>query len=169
MWEMTTQQMIVLSLMLVACAYDIKSARIPNMLVVLSLFVLQVLAFYSSGLSSLIQTGISFCVLLMILVPLFATKVIGGGDVKLMLAFSPMFTLSSALETLIYTLIWGAVFSIVVLILQKKSKQTIESFYLVLHKLTLDSSRLTKIPFTIAILLGLISQWNYPIQIGVNP
>lgn len=167
MWGISIDQIIVLSLAGLACAYDLKSGRVPNFLVILSFLSLQTYFLINVGWGSLIQTAIAMGVLVVALIPTYIAKAIGGGDVKLLLSFAPIFTLSSALGTIFYTLIWGAIFSVAVILLNKKSKQTFENLKMMLFRLKLSSESTTKVPFTVAILLGIISQWEFPITWGL--
>ncbi len=103
---------VILLVFLTALYSDLKYQRIPNLLCAVTLitgFTVQFLFFGWSGLlNAFIGAGLAF----LLLFPAFIFRLLGGGDVKLMVAVGAFLDTQLLLWSIIYALIAGAITSI---------------------------------------------------------
>ncbi|MBK4733811.1 A24 family peptidase [Noviherbaspirillum pedocola] len=115
----------------IASITDIVSRKIPNWLIlagITSSFLYQVLSPYGFGFSTWLA-GLS--VGLLTLFPLYALRVMGAGDVKLMAAVGSFLGGSAAFSTLIYTLISGGVLALVFILFKRTWKSSFQNVTLI--------------------------------------
>lgn len=103
---------IILLVFLIALYFDLRYQRIPNLLCLITLmlgFMVQSYFFGWAGLlSAFVGAGLAF----VILFPAFALKLLGAGDVKLMVAIGSFLEVKFLLWSLIYAMIAGAISSL---------------------------------------------------------
>lgn len=152
--------LIVLGICLGAVLQDLISRKVANQsillgggLVVLSLMFIQGWAGLSAGLlSALAVFSVGFL--------LWRFGVLGAGDVKLMSVAALVLPWQRGLEFVFHSFVWGAVLGALALLLDKNLLR--EAKILKFHPImTIRSLRVRnhKVPFTVAILLGLIATW----------
>jgi len=82
---------IALAVLVVAAAvYDLRFRRIPNWLVVTGICAGFALNGFFGGIAGLAHAGLGFRLAIVVYLPMFALRVLGGGDVKLMAAVGSM-------------------------------------------------------------------------------
>lgn len=137
---------------------DFRSRKVHNVLV-LSLFAVVIAgSLYFRGLEG---TALGFGTLfgaLLLTVPLFMGRVLGGGDVKLFAVFSFCIDPASMFYTLLYSLVWGAVFGIMRAALQRELLTLVRSTYRVTRRQKLQPQEIHSIPYTFSLLLGWFTQ-----------
>jgi Flp pilus assembly protein protease CpaA len=89
---------------------------------------------------------------------MFALQILGGGDVKLFAVFAFCVDPSSMFWTLIYSIIWGALFGLIRAALQNNLMTLVRSTYRMVNRQRLQPQEITKIPYTFALLLGWFTQ-----------
>ena len=86
------------------------------------------------------------------MLPLFLMGATGAGDLKFMMSFGILMGTIPILEVFIYSLFWGALIGILQSLLAGKIFPLIRNLTGFLYKL--KPSKVQKIPYTMAILLG---------------
>lgn len=133
---------------------DLRSRKVHNWLAVLCLVIGLASSFYFGGWYGL-QTGmLSAAVALAVSAPLFVFKIVGGGDIKLFVAFAASVSWTAALMTGFYSLIWGAIFGLLQALLQKQGSAVFKNIMTLTVERKTEGLSLHKIPFTVALLVG---------------
>lgn len=146
---------LVIGLALVSAAYtDLKMRKIPNQLVLIFGFVSLTVLFIMDGLGGLTSSLASMGTMAVFALPLYLLRAIGGGDFKLLFAFSILSSWNGAMTTLLASLIWGATLGLVQSILGGQGKALLQNLFAIALRAKPSEQVLHKIPFTVAILLG---------------
>ncbi len=137
---------------------DLRSRKVHNVLV-LGLFVIAITAnFLYRGLDgSLIGFG-ALLLALVATIPLYALGVLGGGDVKLFAVFALFVDPNTMFQTLIYSIIWGGVFSLIRALIQRELLSLVRSTYKLATRQKTQPMVIHQIPYTFAMLLGWFTQ-----------
>lgn len=146
---------------------DFRTRKVHNSLVI-STFVLSFLAaiyFYSAA--SILQILTAIIGTFLFCLPLYLFKALGGGDIKFLVAISPLWTWSDMFGVLFYSLTWGAILGVVHVIIQGKFLSFVENFKSMALRQPVQETSLHKIPYTIAIFFGFLTQWSL-IQKGIS-
>lgn len=139
-------------LLILACYFDLRSARFPNWLFVASLsaaFVLKTVDV--SWLMSLQQLAWAFGFFIL-LTPLVFLKAFGAGDAKLMMSFTLLTNFSTSLNVFLYSLFWGLLIGLLRMALAGQLVTFTASYFLKNSQV-----KTNKIPYTFALLLGWLS------------
>lgn len=140
-------------LLILACAFDLKSGKFPNWLFVVSSGVALLLNFLQmSSLLSLIHSLMGALILFCLLVPFVFKRAFGAGDAKLMAAFCLFTSFSTGFSVVIYSLFWGLLIGIFRLCSAGEMKTFAQAFIL-----KTPQTHVHKIPYTFALLLGWLS------------
>jgi prepilin peptidase CpaA len=153
--------LIVPSLILIAgIINDLKSKKVKNYIILVSLILSIINVYYFSGFTGLKFGGLSLLVTFASCLPLVLAKIMGGGDMKLLMVVSTAINPMSAFFVLIYSFFWGALLGIIKAVLNKQGLQLLFN--------TLDIAKgggkavpqenLHKIPYTVALFLGWLTQ-----------
>jgi len=147
-----------------ACFFDWRSRRIPNALVAVSLCTAIAIASLTRANVSLGQCLSGAGVALLFLLPFYALRALGAGDVKLMAAVGGMLGVSGILWSIFYTGVAGGVMGIAVLIWVDGLRQAgvkLELFFRtrslsILRPGALDAvpGRTVRLPYAFAIAAG---------------
>lgn len=103
---------IILLVFLLALYFDLRYQRIPNLLCFITLMLGFIVQFYFFGWAGLLNAFIGAGLAFVLLFPAFALKLLGAGDVKLMVAIGSFLEVDFLLWSLIYAVISGAITSI---------------------------------------------------------
>lgn len=103
----------------VAAATDMHSRIIPNWLVVAGIVLGFGLNVYLYGWPGLLAASLGFALALLVYVPLFVLRAMGGGDVKLMAAVGALAGPKDWFTIFIFASVLGAVFAIGLLMARK--------------------------------------------------
>ena len=100
------------ALLVAASCFDVLTLRIPNSipLALIGLFVLHVLV--GSGVHAPLDHFLAMALAMLILLPLFASNMLGGGDVKLLAAVALWLGMHKLAALLILVGIFGGVFAL---------------------------------------------------------
>ncbi len=154
---MDPTQVICLAGLLYGAIEDLRTKKIKNTTNLAILAVGIIVA-----LSPLSKTGwtdifISVVYAFALMLPLFFLKVLGGGDVKLFVAVSPLITSSGILYCWVASLIWGSLFGIILIVLNGRLSTFATNMKLIYLKVKPPETSLQKIPFSIALLFGYLT------------
>ncbi|MFT6348874.1 MAG: prepilin peptidase CpaA [Psychromonas sp.] len=103
---------IILLIFLIALYFDLRYQRIPNWLCAAALIIGFTVQFYFSEWAGLLSAFLGAGLALLILFPAFALKMLGAGDVKLMIAIGSFLDIKFLLWSIIYAVIAGTLTSI---------------------------------------------------------
>lgn len=146
------------ALLIWAVVEDLRTRKFANRSVLIATAIGFILQFITSS-----TDGISFGILglatgLLIFLPLVLLKIVGAGDMKLMAAFGIFAGYSNTVSVAVFSLLWAAVFGIAQAVFQKRSQSLIQN----MTSLALLKGRaqieVHKIPFTLPLLLGWLTQ-----------
>lgn len=159
------QAYLAVGLLLAGVVDDLRSRKVHNQLVLfcLSLACLSVLFDPNQPILEALK---SLAFALGLGLPLWTFRVIGGGDFKLMAAISPLVPFESVFAFFCWSLVWGAVLGLIMAALDRRLGAMYNNlFSTLLHKKGVAEKHLTKVPFTVAILLGFLSV-TYSVLVG---
>lgn len=133
---------------------DLRSRKVHNWLAVLCLVIGLASNVYSQGWYGL-QVGIlSAVVAFAVAAPLFFLRIVGGGDLKIFVAFAASVTWIAALTTGFYSLVWGGIFGLIQAIAQGQATSLFTNMKTLTVQRKTEGLSLHKIPFTVALLVG---------------
>ena len=103
---------IILLVFLIALYFDLKYQRIPNLLCTLTLLTGFIVQCYFSSWAGLLSAFLGAGLALLILFPAFALRLLGAGDVKLMVSIGAFLDVKLLLWSILYAIIVGTLTSI---------------------------------------------------------
>jgi prepilin peptidase CpaA len=131
----TAQQVLLAALVIVAAVFDLRTRSIPNWLCAAGVaagFAFQIAEFRWAGArEALLGTGL----VLLIYVPLFALRAVGGGDVKLMAAVGSRAGPREWIAIFLVTAISGGVIALVLISLRGRMRRTLRNVGVLLTEL----------------------------------
>jgi len=150
-----------------ACASDLRTRRIPNVLVLfLAVAGFLIAAFTTPLFSGLAKAGAGLGVGLAIWLPFYVFRMLGAGDVKLFAAASTLLGPSAAIEGALYTALYGGVVALVYMIGHSGLTSTLLGASHALQHPTLlrNSSDLKRprLPYALAIAAGVLTAFWWP-------
>jgi prepilin peptidase CpaA len=157
-------KLILFSLLIIAVCVDQKTRKIPNALVLVGLITAFLLNTSSSGMVGFKQS-LTGALIGLLLLPFFALRLLGAGDVKLMAAVGAFLGATGALYALLFTMMAGGLLAVAVLLFQGRLVSVLSSMknpgQILQASLNGDQvakpapKRLgTRLPYSWAILLG---------------
>ena len=157
-----------LLILLLACLDDLHTRKIHNHLLLILLPIVLVFVFsigsmhsgsfsFSSGFSLILGGLLCFILAFLLGFPLFYAKVLGGGDVKLLLLFSLTCMVWDFLWILFYSLFWAALLGVFKVLFEKNIREFFFNIYLMLRYRKSESLTLHSLPYSVALLFGWMS------------
>jgi prepilin peptidase CpaA len=137
---------------------DVRSRKVHNPLVILMFVLTLVGTVYVRGVVGSIPGIAALMIALLATVPMFALGILGGGDVKLFAVFALALDVPDAMNTLLYSLIWGALFGLSRAAVSKNLLTLVRNTYRVGMRQRTQVQEVQKIPYTFALLLGWFTQ-----------
>lgn len=137
---------------------DMRSRKVHNWLVIALFAVTLTSSLVLRGPAGTLPGALALGLALMVTVPMFALGILGGGDVKLFAVFALALDGPTALNSLAYSLVWGALFGLSRAALSKQLLVLIRNTYRAGQRQRLQAQELHKIPYTFALLLGWFTQ-----------
>jgi len=133
---------------------DLTTAKFPNkfFLTYLGLNIFMVLIL--RGFGGVGVSLITMLVAILILAPIYYVRMLGGGDIKLIFALSPLLLLDEFLGFLAMSFIWAGVFGLFRSLLGGNLRALLSNTIFVGRKVTVAQDSM---PFTVGILLGWLS------------
>jgi prepilin peptidase CpaA len=152
---MSSVSLITATLILIAGVIDdLRSKKVHNWLFLLCALLALAGATVTGGFAGFNLALIGFFAGLVILMPLVLLKVIGAGDMKLFAAFGAAVGWNTTFDVAVWALIWGAIFGVVQVTLRGQLKATLQNMIAIAQLRDRQTLTLHKIPFTIALLMG---------------
>lgn len=137
---------------------DLRSRKVHNGLVLALLPVILVANLYFRGFDGAMVGAGTFLLALVLTIPLFMFRILGGGDVKLFAAFALCVDPNAMFSTLLYSMVWGAVFGVTRAAVQKDLLVLVRSTYKAARRQRLQPQEIHKFPYTFSLLLGWFTQ-----------
>lgn len=140
---------------------DLRSRKVHNALILALLPVVAFANLYFRGIDgSMIGIG-SMLLALIITIPLFAVRILGGGDVKLFGVFALALDPVSMFWTLIYSFFWGSLFGVTRAVLSRQLLALVRNTTKAASRQKIEAQSIQKIPYTFALLLGWLTQMTF--------
>lgn len=146
-------------LLAVAVIQDLRTRKVRNsfVLIALAIGILTQIALLGVGGIQLALAG--FAAGLAVSLPLTLLKVIGAGDMKIFVAVSTLLDWKASIVAFGLSLIWSSLLGVLQVLLKGEIKQLATNMIFVLNKTTRPTVQTHKLPYTVGLLLGLLSQW----------
>jgi len=147
---------------IVAITFDLRWHKIPNKLCVIAIFGGLALNVYYEQFGGLLNAGLGMILAFVLLIPAFVTRMLGAGDIKLMIGIGALIGPQWLLWSLALGIIAGSVTSIALIIWQTGLGGIVKTFKRYWHCLYLrhyfkpepDEAAGQKIPYAPALALG---------------
>ena len=147
-------------ILIVGVIDDLRSRKVHNWLILLLLGVALATTTYFNGWNGLKMGGLSLTVALVSCLPLVLTKIMGAGDMKLLMVFGIVVDPMTVVWVLVYSFVWGAILGVAQALLNK------DGFNLLMNTFNIatgggkqiNKSKLHKVPYTVALFFGWLTQ-----------
>lgn len=134
---------------------DMRSRKVHNWLVLAAAVVAVVASLALRGWSGTQLGLMALALAIVVTIPVYFAKVVGGGDVKLVWAFALATEPTAIFWTLTYSIFWGALFGLTRSALQGQLPVLVKNtFRLATRRRSQQPMELHKIPYTFALLMG---------------
>ncbi|MCY4512161.1 MAG: prepilin peptidase [Bdellovibrionales bacterium] len=133
---------------------DLRSRKIHNKLILFLLPVALIGTILLKGFSGILTSGLSALLACIMGVPLYLTKIVGGGDLKLLVVFAFTASWMDAGLSLLYALPWALLLGVFKIVLDKKFRDFIANLIFLTKFQKPELSTLHTIPFSLALLFG---------------
>jgi prepilin peptidase CpaA len=147
----------------VAAILDLRSRRIPNWLTATALLAGVLLNGMLSGLEGAVASVLGAAVGLAMLLPFYAMRAIGAGDVKLLAALGALLGASLLVSVAIYGALVGGAISIVILLVRRRLFINLQEMFIEHRPPTLSGATA---PYGVAIASGVYMALVLPAVIG---
>ena len=137
---------------------DVRSRKVHNPIVIVMFVMTLIATVYVRGVVGSIPGLAALMIALLATVPMFSLGILGGGDVKLFAVFALALDVPDAMNTLMYSLIWGALFGLSRAAVSKNLLTLVRNTYRVGMRQRTQVQEVQKIPYTFALLLGWFTQ-----------
>lgn len=160
--EQMVPVIVLLGLLGVAVASDLRRHRIPNFLVVLGLALGLAGQAYSGGISGLGDGALGLLIGFGVFLPLYALGGMAAGDVKLMAMVGAFFTPQGALWAALFSLIAGGLCGFLIVLARGQLPMTFSRYWLMLRACAYFAPAADEVagkpfPYSVAILLGTLA------------
>jgi len=163
--SISAPHLFVIATAVVGCLHDLRSRRIPNYLTFGSAALAIVYGVVSAGWSGLGMALAGWMVGVLLFIPFFLLRGMGGGDVKLLAALGAWLGPASLLSLTFYTAIAGGVMALIVILWQRKLQATFRNLWLLLchwhvagvrplDELSLDNKDAPRLAYGLPIAVG---------------
>jgi prepilin peptidase CpaA len=136
---------------------DLRTRKIYNKWVVVSIILAVANSFYFFGWDGLQQGALGGGLALIMTLPLVLLGALGAGDMKILFAFGLATTYSGVFSVLIFSIFWGAAIGILMAIRRGKGKTLVKNTFKILTAQPRDVSTFQTMPYSIALFLGWIT------------
>lgn len=154
-WIETVALYVLPSIVLMAGVIDdLRSRKVHNPLIVALFGCVVVFQFLAFGAQGILSGFLALGVALGLSAPMVLTGMLGGGDMKLYAVFAVATNITITLWVGVYSLVWGALFGVLVALAKGHGTLLIMNVAGLLKRQRPAEAHLTKIPFTVALLFG---------------
>ncbi|MCB1907095.1 MAG: prepilin peptidase [Rhodocyclaceae bacterium] len=166
---MTTPISILISILTVACWFDMRERRVPNALILAGMLIAPVLGWAEAGAPGIGSALAGLAAGLAVLLPFFVLRMVGAGDVKLMSVVGGFTGAAALLPIALYTFIAGGLLAAVSLLATRSGAQALSNFRLLLLSMTsrvsgasvttadLGLKTACRLPYAVAIACGVLA------------
>ncbi len=144
-------------ILLGALVTDLRSHKILNGWVMISIVLAVCNTFYFFGWTGLQEGAVASLVVLIVMIPLVLIGALGSGDMKILFAFALASTFQEIFSVLVFSILWGAVIGIASAIMKGQTKRLFGNTLGILTGKTRDSTQFQKVPYTVALVLGWVT------------
>jgi len=163
--DMNTSQAAALIVGAIACWFDLRTRRIPNLLTFGGAVLGIIYSFTTHGFGGLLISSGGWLTGLGLFAPMFLLGGMGAGDVKLAACFGAWLGPTTSLFVALYSALAGGVMALVVALATGYLRQALRNVWLLLAhwrvvgirplpELTLERSRAPRLPFALPIAVG---------------
>jgi prepilin peptidase CpaA len=153
----TMQTFLTILLLIAGVVDDLRTQKVHNQLIIAVFSIALIFVVSTQGLQGLLLATLSMLTAALAIVPLYMMRVLGGGDVKLFLAVSPLLGWQEILLTLLASMIWGSILGIFQVVLKGQIKSFSQNLLAIFHRSRLPEQSVHKMPFTVALFFGYLS------------
>jgi prepilin peptidase CpaA len=161
MWQQVGSILIPTLILIAGVVDDLRSRKVHNKLVLALAGFAALAAFAMWGWHGLLYSLIAALTAIALCVPLVMTGVMGAGDMKLLMAFAIVSSWNSVLWVLVYSLVWGGLLGVFSAVLRGQARLLLASTMSVALFRKQSQFPLHKIPYTIAIFFGWLTELSF--------
>jgi prepilin peptidase CpaA len=143
-----------------AIAQDLLWRKVKNFYVIAAFLAAFLFQWFQLGFTSSVMLLQNLLFSLVIGVGLYLFKILGAGDVKIFSVTSMLLPFESIPMIYFYSLFWGGVFGILRYAVSGKIHTLVYNMIFVADSKTRNSVAMQPIPFTVAFLLGALTDWT---------
>lgn len=133
---------------------DFRTRKFHNWLFLVCLAVAALSVLATGGVASFSIALLGLLAGVAIYLPLVMMKIVGAGDMKLMMAFGLAAGWDAVLQVSMYGLMWGALFGVLATVFRGQGRVLVHNMISIVMVRERKGLELHKIPFTVAILMG---------------
>lgn len=148
------------AMMLIGVFDDVKNQKVHNKLVIAFFIISFLVVFLLDGSAGLFVGLASLVTAILFGVPVYMLKVFAGGDLKILIAISPLLLWKNIIILLLSSFFWGAILGVLFVVLKGNYKQFLANMYLLVSKTKPQANLTHKIPYTVALFFGLLTVWT---------
>jgi prepilin peptidase CpaA len=140
---------------------DLRTRKFHNWLFLVCTLLAIATSVVIGGTSGLMTGALGFVAGFAVLLPFVLMGMVGAGDMKLMAAFGACAGWEAVLAVVVFSFIWGALFGVTRTVLSGQFKTLVLNIVAIATMKDRKNLVLQKIPFTIAILMGWMTDLVY--------
>lgn len=135
---------------------DLHSRKIHNWLVLTAMFIALVFQIHSGGWEALKWGLLGFAMAGLICLPVVLARMLGAGDMKLMMAFGLSTSVAPVIEVTLFSLIWGSIMGILQALFRRDLKVLLKNTLKIVQIQMKETQKIQyhTIPYTVALFFG---------------
>lgn len=149
------------SILLAGATTDLWRRKVPNALVIVGFTVTFAWVGWNKGLPGLTMGFLGCLAALAFHLPLVMTRVLGAGDMKLMMVFGLATHWQTVLTVAVWALLWGAVFGLLRAMLSGHLIALLKNTLALASRNKPAATQLNYIPYTIALCFGWLTHLSF--------
>lgn len=150
LWEI----IVTASVLVIAAIDDLRSRKIHNNLLLFLLPLVLISVFFIKGAGGLLPAFAGMLTAAVIGLPLNLAKVIGGGDLKLLMVFGLTLNAQGVVFSFFYALPWALLMGVIKMALDKNLKGFAFNLFSIVKMKKPETQNLHTVPFSIALIFG---------------
>ena len=162
LWETIVTAFVLLA----AGVDDLRSRKIHNNLILFLIPIVLIAVVFMKGIQGLLPAFAGMLTAALIALPLNLGKVIGGGDLKLLMVFGLTLNAQGVIFSFFYALPWALLMGVIKMALDKNLKGFAFNLFFMAKMKKPDTQNLHTVPFSIALIFGWLTfiftlrNWN---------
>lgn len=146
------------SILLAGVIDDLKSRKVHNWLVLIAMVIALIFQIYSGGWEATKWGLLGSVTAFFLCLPLVLTKMLGAGDMKLLMAFGLATNIASVIGVTVLSLIWGALLGILQAVLRGEIKALLINTIKIAGMRKIQTTEYHRVPYTVALFFGWLTQ-----------